>query len=86
MRGSRVRAMSDIAITEITKEIRAKFCVGDEITVADICLVPQLYNAVRFNIDLEKEFPELYQIDKNMQAVAEVAAAHPSQQPDAPKD
>lgn len=32
------------------------YCFGDNITLADICLVPQVYNALRFNLDM-KPFP-----------------------------
>lgn len=40
------------ALEEQLKKTAGKFCVGDTISLADICLVPQVYNARRFNIDL----------------------------------
>ena len=67
------------------KDCKGKFSVGDEVSIADLCLVPQMYNAARYDIDLEKEFPEIYAIDQEMQKLPEVAAAHPSKQPDAPQ-
>ncbi|MDO3385951.1 glutathione S-transferase C-terminal domain-containing protein, partial [Gilvimarinus sp. SDUM040013] len=37
-----------------TSERSGDFCVGDQPTLADICLIPQLYNAQRFNIETAK--------------------------------
>jgi glutathione S-transferase len=34
------------------KESRGKYSVGDEVTLADAFLIPQLYNAERFEVDL----------------------------------
>lgn len=31
-----------------------KYCVGNSISIADICLIPQIYNAYRFNVDISK--------------------------------
>lgn len=43
------------------------FCFGNTPTIADICLVPQLYNAKRFNCDLSS-YPTLLRIDENCQS------------------
>ena len=59
-----------------------RFCVGDAPSVADCCLVPQLYNARRFNIDLTP-YPLLVAIDANCAELPAFQAAHPGQQPDA---
>jgi|SRR3990167_5593631 len=40
-----------------------EFCFGSHPTLADICLVPQMYNARRFNVDLS-QYPTLVRIDK----------------------
>jgi len=42
------------------------FCFGDKPSIADICLVPQLYNARRFNCD-QRLYPTLVQIDEHCQ-------------------
>jgi maleylacetoacetate isomerase len=42
-----------------------RFSYGDEVTAADLCLIPQCANAIRFGIDLEKEFPLLFKIYQN---------------------
>jgi maleylacetoacetate isomerase len=52
------------------------FCHGDGLTIADICLVPQIYNARRANIDIGA-FPRISQIMQTLEAIPAVAAAHP---------
>ncbi len=61
---------------------RSKFCFGDSPTLADICLVPQLANARRFNCDLSR-FQALTAIEANCAALAAFANAAPERQPDA---
>ncbi|MYM81884.1 maleylacetoacetate isomerase [Duganella sp. FT50W] len=61
---------------------RGRFCFGDTPTMADCCLVPQLFNAQRFNIDLAP-YPTLRAIDAECQKLAAFAQAHPAHQPDA---
>jgi maleylacetoacetate isomerase len=56
-----------------------KFLFGDAPTGADVCLVPQLYNARRFNVPLDP-YPTLLRADENMNALEPVAAAHPDRQ------
>jgi maleylacetoacetate isomerase len=57
------------------------FCHGDAPTLADICLVPQLSNARRTDLDLSP-YPTLLRIDANCQALPAFADAAPSKQPD----
>ena len=54
----------------------AAFCHGDTITMADICLVPQIYNAHRWEVDVTG-FPRVMAIHDRLSAVPAVAAAHP---------
>jgi maleylpyruvate isomerase len=61
---------------------RGRFCLGDTPTMADCCLVPQLFNAQRFNIDLAP-YPTLRAIDAECQKLEAFAQAHPGRQPDA---
>ncbi|MEZ4316017.1 MAG: maleylacetoacetate isomerase [Myxococcota bacterium] len=58
------------------------FLVGDQPSVADICLVPQLYNARRFDCDLDR-LALLTAIEARCAALPAFQAAHPDQQPDA---
>lgn len=53
-----------------------RYLGGDAPDLADICLAPQMFNARRFNLDLEP-FPTLVRIDAALQALEPFAAAHP---------
>ncbi len=53
-----------------------RFCHGDHAGLADICLVPQLYNARRWEIDLEP-LPIVRRIAAELDALPAFAAAHP---------
>ena len=58
-----------------------RFCHGDAPTVADIFLMPQMYNAARFGVDMSR-FPTIQRIaDANMELDA-VQKAYPDNQPD----
>lgn len=52
------------------------FLFGDRPTLADVCLVPQLYNARRFSVPLS-DFPTLRRADETASAHPAFAAAHP---------
>lgn len=58
-----------------------RFCFGDQVTLADLCLVPQLVNARRFGVDLR--WPRLLAIEANCLALPAFADAVPERQPDA---
>lgn len=53
-----------------------RFCDGDKITMADLCLVPQIYNAERVGIDVAS-FPLIAKIMQQLRLVPAVAAACP---------
>lgn len=57
------------------------FCVGSIPTLADVCLIPQIYNARRFNIDMN-QYPKLSAIEARCEQLEAFADAHPSVQPD----
>ena len=56
-----------------------KFLFGDAPTAADVCLVPQLYNARRFNVPLDG-YPTLVRAEENANRLEAFAAAHPERQ------
>ena len=58
------------------------FCFGAAPTIADVCLVPQVANANRLNVDLAP-YPRIRQIDARCRALPAFDAAHPLKQPDA---
>jgi len=55
------------------------FLFGDGPTAADVCLVPQLYNARRFDVPLG-DFPTLLRAEENANKLDAFAAAHPDRQ------
>ncbi|MGX9462948.1 maleylacetoacetate isomerase [Shewanella sp. A14] len=59
-----------------------RFCFGDIPSMADICLVPQVYNAKRFNLALD-DFPHIIRIYQECNQLAAFANAAPEQQHDA---
>ena len=60
------------------------YSVGDELTLADVFLVPQLMNARRFAMDLAP-YPLLVAIDARCAKLEAFERAHPDVQPDAPR-
>lgn len=61
---------------------RGQFCVGDTPTMADCCLVPQIFNARRFEVDMAP-YPTLVAIEQACLALPAFDAAQPARQPDA---
>ncbi len=59
-----------------------RFCHGDAPTLADVCLVPQVFNARRFDCELSA-FPTVVRIAAACDALEAFAAAAPARQPDA---
>lgn len=74
-----------LAAYEGMMEPDALYSCGDKISLADICLLPQLYNARRFNVPLD-DFAKLLRVEKNMLMLEAVQAALPEVQTDAPAD
>ena len=60
-----------------------EFCDGETPGFADCLLVPQLYNARRFGVEVSK-YPSILRIDAACAALPEFEAARPESQPDAP--
>lgn len=60
-----------------------EFCFGKSPTLADCVLIPQLYNARRFNCPLD-DYPHILKIDAHCRSLPAFIAAAPENQPDAP--
>ncbi len=61
------------------------FCFGDSPTIADCCLIPQIYSANRFGVDLTC-YPNLLAVAQSAAAIEAFRLAAPENQPDAPKE
>jgi len=68
------------ALEALAAPSAGKFLWGDGPTAADVCLVPQLYNARRFNVPID-DFPTLLRAEENANKIEGFASAHPDRQP-----
>jgi len=59
-----------------------RHCYGSSVTLADVFLVPQVYNARRAQLDLSP-YPRLAEVVQHLESVPAFAAARPEAQPDA---
>ncbi|MCG7560106.1 maleylacetoacetate isomerase [Pseudoalteromonas sp. McH1-42] len=60
------------------------FCFGDKPSLADVCLVPQVYNALRFKVDMN-DFPKIARIYERCNTLPAFKDAAPENQADAPQ-
>jgi glutathione S-transferase len=61
---------------------KGRFCHGDTPTMADCCLVPQIFNAKRYQSDLAP-YPETMRVFEACMHLEAFDRAQPSKQPDA---
>lgn len=73
------------ALENTLKEFSGKYCFGDDITMADLFLVPQLLTCQRFKVDITK-YPTLVKINENCLKLEAFAKAHPFKQIDTPEE
>lgn len=71
-----------VAVEALARGYAGKFCIGGDVTVSDLCLIPQLYSARRFGVDLAP-YPTLTRIEATCVALPAFQAAHADAQPDA---
>ncbi|RHY21765.1 hypothetical protein DYB37_001229 [Aphanomyces astaci] len=69
-------------LEEELKKTAGVYSVGDSITIADLYLEPQVYNANRFKVNMDK-YPTIARIQAALAALPAFKASHPSAQPDA---
>jgi len=67
---------------DLSRGSTGKFCHGDSPTMADCCLVPQIFNAKRYNSDLAP-YPKTMRVFENSMRLEAFDRAQPSKQPDA---
>jgi maleylpyruvate isomerase len=70
------------ALERSVRESAGRYCVGDRVTFADVCLIPQLYACRRFGVD-PAAYPELLRIEAECERLPAFQAAHANVQPDA---
>jgi maleylacetoacetate isomerase len=71
-------------LERLISSVSGKYCVGDTVSIADVCLVPQMFNARRFEVDLGP-YPLLKEIDERLQTLEMFKVSHPLSCPEAPK-
>lgn len=69
-------------LESLVAQSNTQFLLTDSPTIAECCLIPQLYNARRFGCDLSK-VPRLLQVEQACEGLESFQQAHPSVQPDA---
>jgi maleylacetoacetate isomerase len=67
----------------LNRSASGQYSFADSLSLADVWLVPQVYNARRFDLDLTP-YPVIVSVDAHCQALTAFANAHPDKQPDAP--
>lgn len=67
------------------KSSAKSFAYGDELTTADVFIVPQLFSARRFEVDITR-YPILSKIEENCLKLEAFKKSHPSNQPDTPAE
>jgi maleylpyruvate isomerase len=77
-----VIATGFVAVEEVLSMSKGRYAVGDHPSIADCCLIPQIYNARRFDVDLEP-FPTIRHIAASCGDHEAFRRAHPDLQPDA---
>ncbi|PRP71865.1 maleylacetoacetate isomerase [Chromobacterium amazonense] len=70
------------ALEQQLAQSAGRHAVGDEPTLADICLLPQVFSARRFGVDFAS-YPTIVRIAEALEALPAFADAHPAKQPDA---
>lgn len=72
------------ALEELVSESQ-NFCFGSQVTAADLFLVPALFSARRFKVDLDT-FPKLISIESSLNQISAFKLAHPLRQIDTPEN
>lgn len=70
------------ALEQKLSETAGEYSFGDAVTLADLCLVPQVFNAYRFSCNLDS-YPNIVRVNENCLKVRAFADAHPDLQPGA---
>ena len=72
-----------IALEKILAKSSGDYCLGTTLSTADLFLIPQIYNARRFNVNM-KDFPNITRIESHCLNHPSFLKASPANSPDAP--
>ncbi|WP_227104737.1 maleylacetoacetate isomerase [Chromobacterium rhizoryzae] len=70
------------ALEQALAESPSRYAAGEQPTLADVCLLPQVFSARRFGLDLSA-YPHIVRVADALEQLPAFADAHPSRQPDA---
>lgn len=73
------------AYEDLIQSTAGKYSFGNEVTMADCYLVPQIYNANRFGVNLTP-YPTVNKVVEELEKLEAFQASHPKNQPDTPPD
>ncbi|KAK1146299.1 hypothetical protein N8T08_003086 [Aspergillus melleus] len=73
------------AYEAIAEKSAGRFSVGDEVTMADVCLIPAVWGAQRVGVELER-YPTIDRVAKNLEEVDAVKLGHWRNQEDTPDE
>lgn len=73
------------ALEKMLESRAGKYCLGDQITAADLCLIPAVFSAKRFKVDLSP-YSTVARIDEALKDHPAFLKAHPLRQPDTPDE
>ena len=76
-------ARAFVSVEKVASEGNGQVCFGIEPGLADCLLIPQVYNAIRFDVDLSA-FPAIGSIYRHCNTLSSFRLAHPDQQDDSP--
>ena len=71
-----------LEVEKVISESAGTYSVGDKVSMADLFLVPQVYNAVRFQVDMA-QFPTIQRVYDALVVLEPFVKAAPANQPDA---
>lgn len=74
-----------LALEKMLKVTSGRYCFGDQVTMADLVLVPQVVNAERFGVDMT-QFPTIARINDELLSIPAFRRGHWNQQEDCPNE
>lgn len=80
---NQIIAKKFVALETLLKQYSGEFCVGNQLSMADLFVIPQVYNARRYKVDLTP-FPTITKLAAHIEKIPAFAAALPERQPDCP--